>query len=203
MHEPTQRGVVRRRDSYNPARFNGTQEEFETERARIIEAAISEATAELISSSLSREELAVACARAAILGDATAKDLISDNVKLGHLIQDFIATMKALDESVDLDEARAKLKEADLWFNFDRLLNLAQGSAVSLTARKNALARYSKPSPMNDAKAFVFECWERWEENKSQYSSTAAFARAMLDKFPETLTSQPVIERWVRSWRSR
>lgn len=46
----------------------------------------------------------------------------------------------------------------------------------------------------------VHEWWTRWQGEPDMYQSTAQFARAMLDKFPDNLTSEVVIARWVRGW---
>jgi hypothetical protein len=66
--------------------------------------------------------------------------------------------------------------------------------------RRAAIARHTN-SPKARAKNFVRECWQTWTENPHQYASTADFARKMQDKYPDELTSQPVVERWVREWR--
>jgi hypothetical protein len=71
---------------------------------------------------------------------------------------------------------------------------------VSSKARRAALLGH-QASPAGNAKRIIRECWEAWNVCPGQYKSTAAFARAMLDKFPDELSSQPVIERWVRDWR--
>lgn len=67
-------------------------------------------------------------------------------------------------------------------------------------AVERALAKHSR-DPRQAAKSVVRECWDDWLARPSTYPSTAAFARAMLDKFPDVLSSQPVIERWVRAWK--
>lgn len=58
------------------------------------------------------------------------------------------------------------------------------------TSGKKALARQQ-----------VKGCWDRWQQNPCEYPSVAAFAKGMLDKHPDELKSQPVVERWVRGWR--
>lgn len=68
-------------------------------------------------------------------------------------------------------------------------------------ARAAGTARHAR-TPQAAAKVVVRECWQAWEATPSQYGGSAAFARAMLDKFPDELRSQQVIERWVREWRS-
>lgn len=60
-------------------------------------------------------------------------------------------------------------------------------------------ARHAK-DPKRAAREFVRDCWKRWRREPSQYASASAFARAMLDKQPELLTSEVVVTRWVRSW---
>lgn len=68
---------------------------------------------------------------------------------------------------------------------------------------ERAKARYSQDRDGKQAaKAQVKEWWERWQQEPALYRSVAAFARAMLDKYPDNLTSQPVIEQWVRDWKS-
>lgn len=46
----------------------------------------------------------------------------------------------------------------------------------------------------------VHEWWVRWQGEPAMYQSIAQFARAMLDKYPDHLTSEAVIARWVRGW---
>lgn len=77
-------------------------------------------------------------------------------------------------------------------------------SVLSANARKGALARHSPDNPKNQkaqAKEAVRGCWQAWQSKPANYESTAAFARDMLDKHPDVLTRQEVIERWVRTWR--
>lgn len=50
------------------------------------------------------------------------------------------------------------------------------------------------------AKSAVKEWWGRWQRSEITYQSKAEFARAMLDKYQNQLTSQPVIEGWCRLW---
>jgi hypothetical protein len=70
----------------------------------------------------------------------------------------------------------------------------------SKRAGERAAKRHAK-DPKQAAKAFVRQCWDDWQSSPDSYRTTAAFARAMLDKFPDLLSSQPVIERWVRTWK--
>lgn len=70
----------------------------------------------------------------------------------------------------------------------------------SLQASKRSLLRY-RTDPKQSAKRFVFECWKDWQVRPEQYASGAEFARAMQDKFPDTLKSQPVISGWLTQWK--
>lgn len=50
------------------------------------------------------------------------------------------------------------------------------------------------------AKAQVKELWKLWQADPARYKSKAEFARDMIAKYPEYLTSQKVIEDWCRAW---
>ena len=180
-------------------RFSGSRAERIAAQEAIIERLIAEAETELLARKLTRAQLVAACAHAEILGMVGADEAENISAHFGILLDDFLRTMQILEASGDIDEAHAKLK--GLSFNFEKILRLASAATLSTATRKAALARYAKPSPKNDAKAFVYECWLSWQGEPGEYPSTAAFARAMLEKFPDDLTSQPVIEGWVRGWR--
>jgi hypothetical protein len=72
----------------------------------------------------------------------------------------------------------------------------AQSSRMS----KAAANRY-KRDPKQAVKQEVRSCWEAWQQSPASYPSVAAFSRDMLTKWPELLTSEAVIARWVRDWR--
>lgn len=71
-----------------------------------------------------------------------------------------------------------------------------------ISATELAYQRHST-DPKQVAKARVWECWGQWQSSKasgrSPYKSKAAFARDMLEKYPD-LASQKVIEDWCREW---
>lgn len=67
-------------------------------------------------------------------------------------------------------------------------------------AKHGALTRLSK-DPKQKEKGFVYECWQLWQQQPSDYKGKAAFARDMLDKC-EYLTSQKIIEDWCREWET-
>lgn len=67
-------------------------------------------------------------------------------------------------------------------------------------ARKGAMAMLAN-DPRQEAKRFVYECWQEWQAGRTAYSSQAAFARDMLSKWDGVLVSQPSIEAWCRQWK--
>jgi hypothetical protein len=50
------------------------------------------------------------------------------------------------------------------------------------------------------AKELVKECWKKWQLEPDNYKSKAAFARDMLSKNEDVLSSSKVIEDWCREW---
>ncbi len=67
-------------------------------------------------------------------------------------------------------------------------------------ARNAALSRH-RQSPKARVKNEVRNMWMNWRNKPSQYRSASAFARDMLDKFPDELSSQQTIQRWVTAWK--
>ena len=63
-----------------------------------------------------------------------------------------------------------------------------------------ANAKHDK-DPKQAVKRQVRELWQLWEASSTKYPSIAAFARDMCDKWPDLLTSEVVVSRWVRDWK--
>lgn len=66
-------------------------------------------------------------------------------------------------------------------------------------ASERAKLRHAR-DPKRGARDFVYQCWAAWRKSPDAYPSASAFARAMLDKHPDLLTSEVVVARWVRKW---
>lgn len=81
----------------------------------------------------------------------------------------------------------------------DELFTSRGKEALRKNARNAALIRVSK-DPRQKAKMFVHECWIKWRSSPTNYTGKAAFARDMLIKCSDTLTSQKKIEDWCREW---
>lgn len=66
---------------------------------------------------------------------------------------------------------------------------------------KAVQARYTKDTDGKQAiKRWVKECWQAWKAKPDKYKNASAFARDMLDKQPDRLTTEVVVTRWVREW---
>ncbi|MBZ0106722.1 MAG: hypothetical protein K8H84_13990 [Sulfuricella denitrificans] len=76
---------------------------------------------------------------------------------------------------------------------------LKQGESVSRLMSSYAKLRIENDPKQKD-KLFVRECWQKWQENPTDYKGQAAFARDMLDKC-EHLESAKVIETWCTQWK--
>lgn len=98
-------------------------------------------------------------------------------------------------EHIKVSRARAQLEQ--------ELPQKVLDAAFSELQSERAKARYAHDrSGKQWAKGEVKGWWRQWRDNPSLYPSAASFARAMLDKYPDQLTSQPVIEQWVRDWKA-
>jgi hypothetical protein len=111
-----------------------------------------------------------------------------------------LRTTSSIDDVIDVFGAAwhfalvaRSLNRQDMGHQFD----IKSRSARMSRAAAN---RYSK-DPKQAAKAQVKECWRRWrEEQPDSYRRTTWFARDMLAKWPNELTSEAVVSRWVREW---
>lgn len=72
---------------------------------------------------------------------------------------------------------------------------------IKARGAKAVQARYAKDSDGKQAiKRWVKECWQGWKAKPEKYKNASAFARDMLDKQPDRLTTEVVVTRWVREW---
>lgn len=81
----------------------------------------------------------------------------------------------------------------------DKVLEL-EDRLSQLKAKNAAYAKHMN-CPKQKAKEEIYELWLHWHyDAPEKYRSASAFARDMLDKFPE-LTSQQTVQRWVADWK--
>jgi hypothetical protein len=120
-------------------------------------------------------------------GDSTMKMLISATTTMGM-------AMGILAARSETEEAKRIAMEA-----------VAAGNRAEIEAGvRSALGRHAVKTklasdPKQDDKKRVYECWSEWQKQPGRYKTKAQFARDMREKF-ENLESQPVIERWCRTW---
>lgn len=69
-----------------------------------------------------------------------------------------------------------------------------------VTKVRAANAKHDK-DPKQAVKRQVRELWQLWEASSTNYPTITAFARDMCDKWPDLLTSEVVVSRWVRDWK--
>jgi hypothetical protein len=170
---------------------------------------IEAAKRQLRAKQLSKNELIDLCAAGLVAGEELAATLntfrqrvrgLPNGDRLLHVLaggassgEDLLAVLASAKEigadSFELNAMTAIVKHVD-------------SAARSGVSRKAAFARHAQ-SPQQAAKEVIRECWEAWQAKPRQYKSKAAFARAMLDKFPDTLKSNQVVERWAREWELR
>lgn len=81
----------------------------------------------------------------------------------------------------------------DMAFHFE-----SESRRVKMVRAANA--KHDK-DPKQAVKRQVRELWQLWEVSSTKYPSIAAFARDMCDKWPDLLTSEVVVSRWVRDWK--
>lgn len=82
-------------------------------------------------------------------------------------------------------------------------MNMATHFEVESNRQKMIRAARAKHSqdPKQQVKLLVRELWQQWEAKPVSYRSIAAFARDMCGKWPDQITSEVVVARWVRGWR--
>jgi len=82
-------------------------------------------------------------------------------------------------------------------------MNMATHFEVESSRQKMIRAARAKHSqdPKQQVKLLVRELWQQWEAKPVSYRSIAAFARDMCGKWPDQITSEVVVARWVRGWR--
>lgn len=70
------------------------------------------------------------------------------------------------------------------------------------SARQSKMAKKRhEGTPIQKAKKVVYACFLALHEDPGKYPGHTAFARAMLDKFPDDLTSEVVVSRWAAQWK--
>lgn len=83
-------------------------------------------------------------------------------------------------------------------------IQAATRDALSARGVRAMKVRYAKDKDGKQAtKKWVHDCWMDWKAKPQKYKYASEFARDMLDKHPDSLTSETVITRWVRTWEKK
>lgn len=76
---------------------------------------------------------------------------------------------------------------------------LANKRRISANASNAAIAKHAK-SGAGTAKNAIRLLWLDWQRKPNKYRSASAFARDMLDKYPDEISNQQTVTRWCREW---
>lgn len=119
------------------------------------------------------------------LDDAAITAFLGDEESSSKFLLEAAEFLRLVEGKKEVEESAAlRLKELD-----------------SQRASDHAKAKHAK-DPKQQAKELVRQMYFAWQERPSQYPTASAFARAMLDKFPDDLRSEIVVTRWVRAWKN-
>jgi len=156
----------------------------------------------------SNEQLIEWCAAAIVAGERHAADLKELRSHVGGLSGgDQLLAHLALHAQAGADLTRL-LASAGIsgWADSRALERLTaivahtESATKSAGGRKAAASRHAK-AEVSEIKQLVHSAWLRWKSGEGRsHASTAAFARFMLDKYYEQLTSTQVVEKWCRAW---
>jgi hypothetical protein len=118
-------------------------------------------------------------------------------------LDQLVSSLSRSSDFVDLLLAWDQVTDAYMESHCHSILADAESGALarSALARTAANARHAR-SPKAMAKLSVKECWHEWQKHPERYKGPTAFARDMLDKWPNDLVAVDVILRWIRDWKT-
>ena len=134
----------------------------------------------------------------------------------GFNVDEVKASVDEIHASVDAMRARAraffKIFQTE-WIisktDFDKYLDsdsihffieLVIAESASTKARLKAIKRHTDDPKQKD-KALVREWWNDWQKNDpTRYKNKSAFAKDMLDKFPNLESQRVIADKWCPAW---
>lgn len=120
-----------------------------------------------------------------------------DNMAFLLLSFGCMAQKSILREKLSKDYINMLQRQIDRYERKERLDPIFKRISMSAAAR----AKHEK-TPQQKAKKEVHNFWLDWQQNApDRYPSASAFARDMLDKFPDDLSSQMTIQKWATRWK--
>jgi len=80
-----------------------------------------------------------------------------------------------------------------------RMRDQSQSDARTALAKRGAAAKIAS-DPKQADKALVRQCWDDWQKHPDRYKGKSAFARDMLDKFPNLKSQRVICDKWCPAW---
>lgn len=175
--------------STNPTYATNTEAEYHESTSRLAKELLAKYTP---------EEIANIAAQHMIYVDLLLERADSQQKHL-EATKDLTEMLTSKDRQIEAlrDDSSKKvtIQEAGMlaWIALDawRRRNAKMGQKAQITKDTNGKQK---------SKANVKDWWTRWQQDPDMYKSKAAFARAMLDKYPN-LTNQATIENWCDKWK--
>lgn len=99
----------------------------------------------------------------------------------------------------DMDEATAYLREHPMSPEAVAALIHVAHRALTLEKAKAAVSSKLAKDPKQAVMRETYELWQEWRAGKAVYRSAAAFARAVVAKYP-VIENPMTVQRWVTAW---
>ena len=108
-------------------------------------------------------------------------------------------SLSSLDVAIVLFEYVWLASESAKKIKSRRALDRYKKETTALKARNAAKAKHEK-SGAGKVKNAIRLLWPDWQRKPNKYRSASAFARDMLDKYPDEISNQQTVTRWCREW---
>ena len=99
----------------------------------------------------------------------------------------------------DMDEAAAYLRKHPMTPEGIAALIHVAHRALTLEKSRAAISTRLAKDPKQAVMRETYKLWQEWREGKAIYRSAAAFARAMVAKYP-VIENPITVQRWVTAW---
>jgi hypothetical protein len=99
----------------------------------------------------------------------------------------------------DMDEASAYLREHPMSPEAIAALIHVAHRALMLEKARAAISSKLAKDPKQAVMRETYKLWQEWRAGKTIYRSAAAFARAMVAKYP-VIENPVTVQRWVTAW---
>lgn len=102
----------------------------------------------------------------------------------------------------DMDEASAYLRKHPMTPEAIAALIHVAHRALTLEKARAAISSKLAKDPKQAVMRETYKLWQEWRAGKTIYRSAAAFARAMVAKYP-VIENPVTVQRWVTAWSKR